>query len=444
MSERNPDPAELITSAVGRLWRLGAVTGQVGLSLAGNAVGSAFRTLEGKQIRRAATMVQNAMRVQEVLGRLKGAPMKMGQMLSLQEGVLPEEIAAVFRDLQDQAPPVAMGEITEVLRKELGDGFEAVAEVEPEPCAAASIGQIHRARLLDGREVVFKVQYPGIDRTIEADMKSLKGGMKLLLSWFTKMDTELIWSEVRDRMLEEIDYECEAEHLQRMRALWSHEPLIHIPQVVNELSTRRVLCMESLTGWSGEEACADTVSQEQRDQWGTLLFRWLARSLLNHRLMHVDPNLANFSFREDGGINVYDFGCVKEVPADLAEGYARLARSMLASRYAQMPGRLQAMGIESAGGQPVSLDMIKKFAQEIRTIFRLRPPYRFGENRELYDKGIELGLQHWNEASETRFPADIVFIHRTFAGHYGNLCKLRAVGPWREILEECLAFCLDA
>lgn len=406
--------------------------------MTGSALSGAFRTLEGKESLRSTALLRNATRIQQALSRLKGAPMKVGQMLSLHEGLLPPEVASVFRALQDQAPPIPMGKISAVLKGELGDQLQLVEEVDPDSCAAASIGQIHRARLKDGRDVVFKVQYPGIDETIEADLKTLKGILQLVLSWYTKADTEAVWSEVRDRLREEIDYRHEASNLNRMRDLWAQTSWVHIPRVVEELSSQRVLCMESLTGLSGDEACAETVPQALRDQWGQHLFQFMLTGLLQHRLLHADPNLANFAFAENGDILVYDFGCLKEIPPPIATSYARLTRSVLSSRYGRIAAQLQRLGIENGDGSPVSQDIVDALVAEVRPLIRRRPPYRFGDDDKIYARSMDLGVKHWREATGLRFPAEIVFIHRTFAGQFGNLCKLRACGPWRDIAESAL------
>lgn len=379
-------------------------------------------------------LVENATRVTAALGSLKGVPMKLGQMLSLHQGLLPPEVANVLRCLQQQAPAIDFAQIEVELKRELGCGFQAVREIDPEPYASASIGQMHRAELQDGRHVVFKVQYPGIHEVIESDMKNLKGVIQFTFSLFSRTDTEPVWAEVRDRLEEEIDYFREAEHIRRMRRYWKDEPRIRIPSVIDELSTRHVLCMERVEGITPDEACGEDMPAELRDQWGQMLFRFVVEGLFRHRFLHADPNLANFSFREDGGVNVYDFGCVKHIPAPLARGYADLTRAVLDSEYRALPAILDRMGVRHADDGRVAADWVTEIGKVIRVPFRKRPPYRFGVSGSLYPELLDLGSRHWAQFADVTFPPDVMFIHRTFLGHFGNLERLRARAPWHDLL----------
>ncbi len=439
MSESKP-----ITSPAGRLVRLGGLIGRVGASVLVERLVELALSSPARQVRRTRNLVKNATLVVDSLGRLKGAAMKVGQMLSLHEGLLPPEVAEVLRALQREAPRVP----AEVMRWEvegsLGRKVEEVfAELEPEAWAAASIGQVHRGRLRDGRPVAVKIQYPLIDEIIRADLKNLKTLLGALVALFTDIDFEPIWREVRDRLLEELDYRHEAENMRRMAELHAGVPEIVIPGVVDEASTERVLTMELVEAIPPDEACSDRYPQELRNRWGQVLFEFQLRGLLRHRLLHADPNLSNFSFLEDGRVIVYDFGCVKRIPPMLATGYARLFEVALADDGAAIPGALLAMGVGDEDGAALPLDLVEPYWQILREILRERPPYSFGEDEELYEKLIELGLANLSRAAGIRFPEDVVFIDRSFGGHFGNLARLGASGPWRRLVrsytEEALA-----
>ncbi|MCD4750366.1 MAG: hypothetical protein K8R59_13425, partial [Thermoanaerobaculales bacterium] len=301
----------LTTSSLLRSLKMGSLVGRVGSSVVGSRLLEIGRADEAQRRRRADNLVRNAQRVVESLGELKGAAMKVGQMLSLQEAMLPPEVVEVLSLLQKQAPPIP----PEIMRYEiegaLGSFDEFFESMEEQAFAAASIGQVHRARLKDGRDVAVKIQYPLIDQIVKADLKNLRVLVGALFGLFSDVDFEPFWEEIRDRLLEELDYTVEAEHMRRMAELYDDVPEIVIPGVITEATRKNVLTMEYVGGMTTDEVFSTSCSQEQRDRWGQVLLEFQFRGLFRHRLLHADPNLANFSFLEDGRVIVYDFGCVK-------------------------------------------------------------------------------------------------------------------------------------
>jgi predicted unusual protein kinase regulating ubiquinone biosynthesis (AarF/ABC1/UbiB family) len=416
--------------------KLGGLAGRVGLSIAGERTADLLRSGPTREIRRTENLVRNAVRVVETLGEMKGAAMKVGQMLSLHVGLLPAEVAEVLRNLQGNAPRVP----SEVMRYEVEGSLgapiqELFAEFEEEAFAAASIGQVHRARLHDGRLVAVKVQYPLIREVVEADLKNLKTLLRALFSMVFDADFEPLWREMRDILLEELDYEHEAENMRAMGSLHEDIAEIVIPEVVDELSSSRVLTMEYLEGASADEACSERYPQRMRDRWGEVLFELELRGLFEHRLLHADPNLANFSFLDDGRIIVYDFGCLKRVPERIACGYARLLLAACEDRREAIPGMLAEIGLVKADGAALDLGLIEPYVDLFAEILRDDRPYVFGEDEDLYERVVELGMANWQHATDLRFPEDIIFIDRSLAGHFGNLIRFRAGGPWRRLVE---------
>jgi len=428
-------PPRLLTSPSRRLLKLGGLVGKVGASVVGERAAELVRSGPGKEIKRAENLVRNAVRVVETLGEMKGAAMKVGQMLSLHVGMLPPEVAEVLRALQREAPRVP----PEVMRYEVEGSLgapidELFAEFEEEAFAAASIGQVHRARMHDGRPVAVKIQYPLIREVVQADLKNLKTLMKSLFSMVFDADFEPMWREMNEVLLEELDYEHEATNMERMRELHADVPEIVIPRVIPERSSDRVLTMEFLEGVSAEAACSEAFSQEERNRWGEVLLELEMRGLFEHRLLHADPNLANFSFLEDGRVIVYDFGCLKRVPEQIAAGYARLFLAVAEDRRREIPGVLAEIGLTRADGSSIPLELIEPYIDLFAEILREEPPYRFGEDEDLYERVMELGMANWSQATDMRFPEDIIFIDRSLAGHFGNLIRFRAAGPWRELV----------
>jgi len=424
------------TSRLGRLFELGSLAARAGASTVVSRLSGVGRPAPAREALRSADLVRNAHRLVATLGDMKGAAMKVGQMLSLQEAFLPPEVAVVLRSLQGETPSLPLEMVEDQLAEELGDPLQIFASFEPEAFAAASIGQVHRAVLRDGRRVAVKIQYPDIDRIVEADLGNLRRVLKSVVALFTKVDFEPIWKELQARLREELDYLHEAERIRRMAELHAGVPEIVIPRVVEEASTSRILTMTFEEGLSPDEACSDATPQELKDRWGLVLFDFLLRGLLDHRLLHADPNLANFAFRRDGRVVVYDFGCVKEVPLRLARGYRDLCRRALAGRVDELPDQLKKMGLHRMDGRPLDPALIEPWAGLVLDLLRSAPPYRFGADDTVAARMFDAARASLAEAADVRFPSDIVFVNRTVGGHFGNLSRLRAAGPWRETLEQ--------
>jgi predicted unusual protein kinase regulating ubiquinone biosynthesis (AarF/ABC1/UbiB family) len=423
------------SSALGRLLELGSLAVRAGVSTVGARIAEVGRPAPRKAELRTAELVRNAHRLVATLGELKGAAMKVGQMLSLQDAFLPPEVAAVLRTLQAETPSLPLEMVEEQLAEELGDPLQLFASFEPEAFAAASIGQVHRAVFRDGRRVAVKIQYPGIDRIVEADLGNLRRVLKSVVALVSKVDFEPIWGELRTRLREELDYLHEAERMRRMAELHARVPDVVIPRVVEEATTARVLTMEYEEGLSPDEACSAATPQELKDRWGVVLFDFLLRGLLEHRLLHADPNLANFAFRKDGRVVVYDHGCLKEVPLRLARGYRDLCRAALDGKVDEVPALLKKMGMHRLDGRPLEESLVEPWAALVLELLRPAPPYRFGVDDTVATRLFGAARTALSEAGDVRFPPDIVFVNRTVGGHFGNLGRLRAEGPWRERLQ---------
>jgi len=357
-------------------------------------------------------------------------------MASLHEGLLPPEVSAVLRALQKEAPRVPAEVMEYEIRAQLPEFDRLFFHLDPDGFAAASIGQVHRGRMRDGREVAVKIQYPLIDEIVRADLKNLRVLLKSLFALFSDADFEPVWDEVRDRLLEELDYRHEAENMRTMARLHANVPEIIIPRVVEEASTARVLTMELVEGIPPDEACSARQPAEKRDLWGRTLLEFQLRGLFEHLVVHADPNLANFAFRDDGRVVVYDFGCVKRVPPEIARGYAGLMMAVLEDRKGDIPEILRTTGVHREDGSPVPRETTDPWAEVFAEIVRESPPYTFGDDSDLYGDLLSLGRTQWSSARDLVFPRDVVFVDRALGGHVGNLHRLRATGPWRDIIRK--------
>ncbi|MEM1434948.1 MAG: AarF/ABC1/UbiB kinase family protein [Pseudomonadota bacterium] len=429
---------QLTTSSLGRLLRIGGLATRVGTSLATEQALGFWFSDPIAQARRTEKYVQNALRVTEALGELKGAAMKVGQLLSVHEGLLPPEVCEVLRGLQRDAPPVPFERMRAVIDAEVPGGLARFAELEREPLAAASIGQVYRGRLPDGRAVVVKVQYPDIDRIVTADLKNLKKLFGSLLAMVADLDFEPLWAELRERLLEELDYHQEAENIARMRDLYADDPAVLVPGVIPEASSQRVLTLDYVPGIGPEAACSDAYDQDLRDRWGAELLRFSMRGLLEHRFLHADPNFGNFAFRPDGRLVVYDHGCVKRIPPATADGCARILEAALAQDLDALPAQLHALGVfDRKTGTAVPRRVVKPLGTEVLRMVG-PDPYLFSKASGLYNILLDRNGQYLTELTRLELPPDLVFINRTLSGVFGNLCRLRANGRWRDVLAPCL------
>ena len=266
--------------------------------------------------------VRTAERYAELLGHSKGALMKAGQTISFVSATpaVPEEFQPIYQTalkrLHDSAPPMAPELARVVLERELGGRTEsAFASFNWEPLAAASIGQVHAARLHDGRAVAVKIQYPGVRDAIEADLKNgelLATFFKLMLSLSsrkTSFDLRGVAHEVGVRVAEELDYRLEAANQAEFADIYRGHPFIHVPEVIAELCTDRVLTQELVQGKSWSEAL--TCGQELRSSWAEAIYRFLYATNMRFCLFHADPHPGNYLFHDDGSVSFLDFGCVK-------------------------------------------------------------------------------------------------------------------------------------
>lgn len=322
------------TSKLGRFARLAGL-GAKGIPLAFEGAKRALgfsenRTEDEERVAReklAADTKKAAEAMLKTLGEMKGLPLKVGQMLSYIDGIAPpgyeEKFQQTLKKLQDKAPPLSPEAAIQVVTEELGaPPTEIFAEWEHEPFAAASIGQVHRAVTKGGDVVAVKVQYPGIDKAIRNDLKSihLLGG--LLGPLATKTHAKDTLAELSEVFLSELDYGREAAMADTFRRMHASDPAIVIPRVHQSLSTARVLTTELLSGRSYQQMCDDG-TQDERSDAGLAIWRFMFRSLLQHGYLYADPHPGNYRFLEDGRVGFLDFGCVKQISPELMKGVKR-------------------------------------------------------------------------------------------------------------------------
>ena len=262
--------------------------------------------------------LETAKQIVAVLGTMKGAAMKLGQVMSfLDVGLVPEEHREEFQrelsKLRDAAPTVSFKQMRRVIEDDLDESLEDVfGEFDEEPIAAASIGQVYRARLAEGgREVAVKVQYPGVASAVRADMQNLDMIMRLLKRMTPGLDVKAVTTEIRERIEEELDYELEAQNQRSLARIYAGHPFIVVPEVVSSLSRERVLVSEFVAGTGFEEL--KQRSQDERDRLGEIVFRFFLGCLYRHHQFSGDPHPGNFLLLADGRVAFLDFGLFKRI-----------------------------------------------------------------------------------------------------------------------------------
>ena len=305
------------TSSLHRLWSLGELWTQVALAYAALWTRGLFADAKKKERQANETNLRVALKMVHRLGYLRGAATKLGQAFGSLPELLPEQVVSTLDMLHAQAPPMHYSLIREVVRSELGkDPTDLFATFDKEPFAAASIGQVHRATLKSGEDVAVKIQYPGIGRAMQADLRNL---IALVFPTRLTRGGESIKGQVeamRDMLKEEMDYVHEAQNLREALGLFKVEDGIVVPKVFSEYTTARVLTTEFLDGQSFSEFLASNPSQEKRDDFGTRLSRaWYRMYYANAN--YGDPHTGNYIFMSDGRLGLLDFGCVQHfTPAD--------------------------------------------------------------------------------------------------------------------------------
>ncbi len=299
----------------------------------GTRAANVTRGEEASEEAMARRQLETAKQIVAVLGTMKGAAMKLGQVLSfLDVGIVPDEYREEFQHklaaLRDAAPNVAFKDMRKVIEEELEDPLKDVfAEFDEEPVAAASIGQVYRARLHDGREVAVKVQYPGVAAAVRSDMQNLGLILRLAKRIAPGLDPQSIGREISERIHDELDYELEAQNQRTLARIFRGHPFIVIPEVVTSLSRERVLVSEFISGTGFEDL--KSYPHEERDRIGEILFRFYFGCLYRHHQFSGDPHPGNSMLLDDRRMVFYDFGLFKRMPPGAVELEIQVARAII-------------------------------------------------------------------------------------------------------------------
>ncbi|WPZ36100.1 AarF/UbiB family protein [Thalassobaculum sp. OXR-137] len=296
----------------------------------GTAVGGLAARLAGERyLGLSVDKAEHAADLKAALGGLKGPLMKVAQILSTVPDALPKEYVDELSHLQSNAPAMGWPFVKRRMTTELGAGWQKkFAEFEREAASAASLGQVHRGVLHDGRKVAVKLQYPDMSSAVEADLRQLDWVFKLYRRYDTAIDPSLIHTELSARLREELDYGREARHMALYRHMLADEPAVHIPEVVDELSTSRLITMTWLDGTPFMKFLEENPDIETRNRVAHNMFRTWYVPFYFYGVIHGDPHLGNYTIRDDGSINLLDFGCIRVFPPAFVKGVIDLYRAL--------------------------------------------------------------------------------------------------------------------
>lgn len=372
----------------------------------------------------------------EVLGQLKGGAMKFGQALSVFEAAVPDDLAEPYRDalakLQSAAPPMSATSVRRTMDQQLGSGWrDRFAEFDEEPAAAASIGQVHRATWHDGREVAVKVQYPGADEALKADLRQLMRFSRLFQSLLPGAEIKPLLSELQERMVEELDYRTEADNQRAFAAAFDGDELVRVPKVV--ASSPKVMVTEWITGTPFAEIISEGTRQ-QRDLAGKLLAEFHFSSPARVGLLHADPHPGNFGLLPDGRLNVIDFGAVSRLPDGLPRTLGRMLRLALEDRADELMELLREDRFVHTDSTLRAEDVqayLGPFVDPVRT-----ETFHFTRSWLQYqaDRVGDLRSPDFRTGRALNLPPDYMLIHRVTLGATGILCQLDSEVAAREII----------
>ncbi len=379
----------------------------------------------------------HAKQLTEALGNLKGPLMKVGQILSTIPEALPPEYAADFQALQSNAPPMGWPFVRRRMKAELGSDWESkFKNFEKEAIAAASLGQVHKATTHDEQNIACKLQYPDMQSAIEADLNQLK----LIFSIYGKYDSSIqtgeIHTELAERLREELDYKLEAKYEKLYDYMLKDEPNVHVPKIIDDLSTPRLLC----STWLDGKKILDfkDAPQEQRNDIAMNMFRAWYVPLYYYGIIHGDPHLGNYSVRPDNSINLMDFGCVRIFPAKFVGGVIDLYKALMENDTPRAVHAYETWGFEGLTKEQVeTLNIWARFLYGPIMEDKIRP---IGEvTNGIYGRDTAKKVhEKLREIGGIKVPREFVFMDRAALGLGSVFLHLKAEINWYQVFNELI------
>jgi predicted unusual protein kinase regulating ubiquinone biosynthesis (AarF/ABC1/UbiB family) len=426
---------------VERLARFGLLAGE----LAASGLYQGARRLvgvSGEDAIQALLSVPNARKIARRLARMRGAAMKLGQLLSIEgPDILPAEFAEALAVLRDAADTMPASQVRRVLGREYGRGWEArFTHFDFDPIASASIGQVHEATAADGRALALKIQYPGVRRAIDSDVNNVAALLRVARLLPVEVDLSGILDEAKRQLHREADYLLEAENQRRYCTLVADDDRLLVPAIHSDLTTTRILAMDRFHGTPIEELAAAGTVQARRDAVGRALEQLVFRELFEFRFMQTDPNFANYLLEPDTDrIMLLDFGSAREFAAGFSERYRRICRAVVAGDRARVREAAIDIGYLDRDEREDRARGVVELILLVCEPFRKPGRYDFGRSRlaaRARDAGLDLMLRRGFLHPP---PPETVFLHRKLVGSFLLCARIRARVDVRSLIEPFLA-----
>jgi len=443
--EERPDPEQqegrIPQTRIGRSAKLGTAIGTQATRYAGTAAANVVRSEEKAQERLETRHIATALKMASVLGEMKGAAMKIGQMASfIDADFLPPEYREIYQDrlskLRTHAPAMPWEKVERVLEEEYDESPGRVfASIEEEAFAAASIGQVHRATLHDGTKVAVKVQYPGIADALESDMANAGIIVRLAKLLAPGLDAKAVASELRERVLEELDYEFEAQNQRAFARAYAGHPFIFVPQVHSRLSRRRVLVADYVEGRDFEEV--KQLDQDERDIFGEIVFRFCFGSIYHLQHFNADTHPGNYLLMEDGRVAFLDFGMTKRLTPQQIQLEQRALDAAGRDDPEALRKALHDLGFVNDPSK-VDAERLMEHVKMVGGWYLQDGEVRISPKRVM--KMIEVTSDprsdFYDMVRKESLPADELMGRRMETGLLAVLAQLRATANWHRIMRE--------
>ena len=435
---------DLPTGRIRRAAKVGRLAGEQTARGYATKATNLGRSADGRRAAAERRQVEAAEQIFEVLGQMKGAAMKVGQVASfIDTGAFPpefqERVQAKLAELRDAAPRVPFEKMRKVVEDDLGEPLEDLfAEFDPEAVAAASIGQVYRARLPDGRAVAVKVQYPGVAQAVRADLQNLGLIMRVAKRVAPGMDAKAMTREIRERLTDELDYEHEAQNHRSFARTWSGHPFIYVPPVVTRLCTEHVLVTEWVEGIGFEEV--RELDADARDRFGEIVFRFFFGSLYRTGHFSGDPHPGNYRLMPDGRVAFIDFGMTKRVAAEDVAAEVEAVRLTMEGDAAGLHAQLGKMGFFDPGDEAVTPEAVLAHLRDV-TRWYVEDGERTIDRELVSQVLIDFGdprSEHWELMKRETMPPQAMLARRMEALTLGVLGQLGATANWHRIACEWL------
>jgi predicted unusual protein kinase regulating ubiquinone biosynthesis (AarF/ABC1/UbiB family) len=440
LTRKAPSSDRLTTGRTRRALSVGTLTTRVGGSYLLNALKRPFQSVDQHKRELLDTHLKNALRIVERSKELKGTFLKLMQMLSMRSDLLPPEVLDVLSVVQSQVPPMSYRLIREQITKELGAPPEKLyASFEEEAFAAASLGQVHRARLKSGDDIVVKVQYPGVEETVAQDLANVKA----LLHTFTliardvlrqPVDAADVYRELEERLHEELDYENEARNTMRFGKMFSDDAEIVIPRVYPKLTSRRALTMSFVDGYKFADVLKPGIDQSLKDWACIKYFRVLWRQIFEFGTLHTDPHPGNYLLTYHPKLGILDFGSIRIFPEETRRAYLMLARALLERDGKAAARACVALGFIGAKDDPAPmLEILDTIFEPIHQDRDYDPSEYNSMDRAM--SVATIGLEH----RVFRTPGHRVFLLRALIGLDSYVQQFGTIANYHRLFRECVS-----